>query len=127
MGAARGNLCMGTITARDGTELFYKDWGTGRPVLFSHAWPLNADMWDGQMCFLAARGYRCIAFDRRGFGRSSKPWSDHQLNTFADDLASVVHTLDLIDIILVGCAMGVGTWCVTLPAMAQGAWTGSSS
>ena len=99
---------MNTIITRDGVELFYKDWGAGPPVLFSHAWPMNADMWDGQMRFLASRGYRCIAYDRRGFGRSSQPWAGYQQDTFADDLASLVHALDLIDVVLVGCSMGGG-------------------
>ncbi len=99
---------MDTIITRDGAELFYKDWGTGQPVLFSHAWPLNADMWDRQMRFLASRGYRCIAYDRRGFGRSSQPWDGYGQDVFADDLASLIHALDLIDTILVGCSMGGG-------------------
>ncbi len=89
-------------------ELFYKDWGVGQPVLFSHAWALNADMWEAQMRFLAARGFRCIAYDRRGFGRSSKPWDGYHYDNFGDDLASLLHALDLTDVILVGCCMGGG-------------------
>jgi non-heme chloroperoxidase len=99
---------MNTFITRDGTELFYKDWGTGQPIVFSHGWPLNADMWEYQMRFLAAHGFRCIAHDRRGFGRSSQPWGGYGFDTFADDLAALVQSLDLIDAVLVGFGMGGG-------------------
>ncbi|TMB57017.1 MAG: alpha/beta hydrolase [Deltaproteobacteria bacterium] len=89
-------------------ELYYKDWGTGQPVVFSHGWPLTADAWEDQMVFLAARGYRCIAHDRRGHGRSSQPWSGHDMDTYADDLAALVETLDLKDAIHVGHSTGGG-------------------
>ena len=81
---------MSTITTVDGTEIYYKDWGTGQPVVFSHGWPLSADAWDDQMLFLAAHGYRCIAHDRRGHGRSSQPWDGNEMDTYADDLAALV-------------------------------------
>ena len=80
---------MSTITTRDEcTEIYYKDWGSGKPVVFSHGWPLSAESWEAQMVFLASRGYRCIAHDRRGHGRSSQPWNGNDMNTYADDLAS---------------------------------------
>src|SRR3984893_13760321 len=97
-----------TITTRDGTTIFYKDWGTGQPVVFSHGWPLTADAWDGQAFFLAFRGYRAIAHDRRGGGRSSQPWDGNDLNTYADDLAALIDTLDLHDAVLVGHSNGGG-------------------
>jgi non-heme chloroperoxidase len=78
---------MGTITTKDGTQIYYKDWGTGQPVVFSHGWPLSADAWEDQMFFLASRGYCCIAHDRRGHGRSSQPWNGNDMDTYADDLA----------------------------------------
>jgi len=93
---------------RGAVELYYKDWGTGQPVVFSHGWPLTADAWEDQMVFLAARGYRCIAHDRRGHGRSSQPWSGHDMDTYADDLAALVETLDLKDAIHVGHSTGGG-------------------
>ena len=79
---------MSTITTNDGAKIFYKDWGTGQPVVFSHGWPLSADAWDEQMIFLAHRGYRCIAHDRRGHGRSNQTWSGNDMDTYADDLAA---------------------------------------
>ena len=97
-----------TIPTRDGTTIFYKDWGTGQPVVFSHGWPLNADVWDDQAFFLASRGYRAIAHDRRGGGRSSQPWDGNDLDHYADDLAALIETLDLHDAVLVGHSTGGG-------------------
>jgi non-heme chloroperoxidase len=99
---------MPTITTKDGTQIYYKDWGTGQPVVFSHGWPLTADAWEDQMIFLAERGYRCIAHDRRGHGRSSQPWNGNEMNTYADDLAELVDTLKLKDAIHVGHSTGGG-------------------
>jgi non-heme chloroperoxidase len=99
---------MSTITTKDGTQIYYKDWGSGRPVVFSHGWPLSADAWEDQMVFLGAHGYRCIAHDRRGHGRSSQPWNGNDMNTFADDLATLVETLDLKSTIHVGHSTGGG-------------------
>ncbi len=97
-----------TISTRDGTTIFYKDWGTGQPVVFSHGWPLTADAWDDQTFFLASRGYRAIAHDRRGGGRSSQPWDGNDLDHYADDLAALLDTLDLHDAVLVGHSTGGG-------------------
>ncbi len=99
---------MSTITIRDGTEIFYKDWGTGTPVVFSHGWPLSSDAFEDQMFFLAGHGYRCIAHDRRGHGRSSQPWNGNDLDTYADDLATLVEKLDLRKAIHVGHSTGGG-------------------
>src|SRR5512132_1688063 len=99
---------MSTFTTRDGTEIFYKDWSAGQPVVFSHGWPLTADAWDAQMMFLGERGCRVVAHDRRGHGRSSQPWSGHDLDTYADDLAELIETLDLRDVVLVGPSTGGG-------------------
>jgi len=99
---------VGTITTKDGTRLYYKDWGTGQPVVFSHGWPLSADAWDDQMTFLGAHGYRCIAHDRRGHGRSEQPWDGNDMDTYADDLAALVQALDLRDAIHVGHSTGGG-------------------
>ncbi len=99
---------MGIITTRDDTQIYYKDWGTGQPVLFSHGWPLSADSWEAQMLFLASSGYRCIAHDRRGHGRSSQPWHGNDMDTYADDLAELIEALDLQEIILIGFSAGGG-------------------
>ncbi|MFA5900258.1 MAG: alpha/beta hydrolase [Hyphomicrobium sp.] len=99
---------MPTFTTNDGTEIFYKDWGRGQPVVFSHGWPLSSDAFEDQMFFLASRGYRCIAHDRRGHGRSGQPWSGNDMDTYADDLAQLVERLDLTDAIHVGHSTGGG-------------------
>jgi non-heme chloroperoxidase len=97
-----------TIRLSDGTTIYYKDWGNGRPVIFSHGWPLNADAWDEQMLFLASRGFRCIAHDRRGHGRSSQPWDGNDLDHYADDVSSLLEVLDVKDAIMVGHSTGGG-------------------
>ena len=99
---------MSTITTKDGTQIYYKDWGTGPAVTFSHGWPLNADMWDGQMLFLAQNGFRVVAHDRRGHGRSSQASSGNDMNGYADDLAAVIEALDLQQVTLVGHSTGGG-------------------
>jgi non-heme chloroperoxidase len=96
------------VTTKDGTQLYYKDWGTGQPVVFSHGWPLNSDSWESQMLFLAENGFRVIAHDRRGHGRSSQPWGGHEMNTYADDLAQVIDHLDLKGAALFGFSTGGG-------------------
>jgi non-heme chloroperoxidase len=99
---------MATITTKDGTQIYYKDWGDGQPIVFSHGWPLSADAWEDQMFFFASRGYRCIAHDRRGHGRSSQPWNGNDMDTYADDLAALVESLDLKNAIHVGHSTGGG-------------------
>jgi non-heme chloroperoxidase len=99
---------MPTITTKDGTQIFYKDWGKGQPIVFSHGWPLTADDWDGQMLHFGQLGYRVIAHDRRGHGRSSQTWDGNEMNTYADDLAQLFEKLDLNDAIMVGHSTGGG-------------------
>ena len=96
------------VTASDGAQIFYKDWGTGRPVVLSHGWPLNSDSWEAQQLFLASNGFRVIAHDRRGHGRSDQTWHGNEMNTYADDLATLIDTLDLRDATLVGFSTGGG-------------------
>ncbi len=100
----KGNL----LTLRDGNTMYFKDWGTGRPIVFSHGWPLNADSWEAQMLHLADHGFRCIAHDRRGHGRSSQSWTGNDMDTFADDLAELIDALDLREVTLIGFSMGGG-------------------
>ncbi len=99
---------MPTIKTRDNTEIYYKDWGTGQPIVFSHGWPLTADDWDGQMLFLGQHGYRVIAHDRRGHGRSSQTWDGNEMDTYSDDLAAIFEALDLKNAIMVGHSTGGG-------------------
>ena len=103
-----GQSPMSTIITKDGTEIFYKDWGQGQPVVFSHGWPLTADAWDAQMVFLSSHGYRTIAHDRRGHGRSGQPSQGNDMDTYADDLATLIEKLDLKNIVLVGHSTGGG-------------------
>ena len=99
---------MNKITTKDGTQIYFKDWGSGQPIVFSHGWPLNADAFENQMFYLASRGYRCIAHDRRGHGRSSQPWNGNDMNTYADDLSELIEALDLKNALLVGHSTGGG-------------------
>ncbi len=99
---------MATITTKDGTQIYFKDWGSGQPIFFSHGWPLSADAWEDQMVFLASKGYRCIAHDRRGHGRSSQPLTGNDMDTYADDLAELVAALDLAKAIHIGHSTGGG-------------------
>ena len=99
---------MSFLTTSDGTQIFYKDWGSGPPVVFSHGWPLNSDSWEAQMLFLASNGFRAIAHDRRGHGRSGQPWGGNEMDTYADDLATLIETLDLQGVVLVGFSTGGG-------------------
>jgi non-heme chloroperoxidase len=99
---------MSAFTTRDDTEIYYKDWGSGKPIVFRHGWPLNADAWENQMVYLASNGYHCIAHDRRGHGRSSQPWNGNEMDTCADDLSELIETLDLNGTTLVGHSTGGG-------------------
>jgi len=99
---------MSTVKTKDGTEIFYRDWGSGQPVLFSHGWPLTGDAWEAQMLFLSGQGYRTIAHDRRGHGRSGQPYNGNDMDTYADDLAALIEALDLRDVVLVGHSTGGG-------------------
>ena len=99
---------MNKITTKDGTQIYFNDWGSGQPIVFSHGWPLSADAFEDQMFFLASRGYRCIAHDRRGHGRSSQPWQGNDLDTYADDLAELVEKLNLEDAVHIGHSTGGG-------------------
>ena len=101
-------MTTGHVSIKDGTDIFFKDWGKGQPVVFSHGWPLTADVWDDQMMFVANNGFRGIAFDRRGGGRSSQSWDGNDLDTYADDLSQLLETLDLNDAVLVGHSTGGG-------------------
>ncbi|MCM3900866.1 MAG: alpha/beta hydrolase, partial [Pyrinomonadaceae bacterium] len=99
---------MNTIITKDGTQIYYKDWGEGQPVVFSHGWPLSSDAWESQMYFLASNGYRCIAHDRRGHGRSSQPWHGNDMDTYADDLSGLFEALDLKNAVMIGHSAGGG-------------------
>lgn len=99
---------MSKFKAKDGTKIYYKDWGKGQPITFSHGWPLSADAWESQMVFLASNGYRCIAHDRRGHGRSAQPWNGNNMDTYADDLSELMDKLNLKDVIMVGHSTGGG-------------------
>ena len=112
---------MSTIATKDGTRIYYKDWGTGPPIVFSHGWPLSADAWEDQMFYLASRGYRCVAHDRRGHGRSSQPWNGNDMDTYADDLAALVEALGLTNAVHVGHSTGGST---RPPVRSQPSWHG---
>ena len=113
---------MPTITTKDGVEIFYKDWGKGQPIVFSHGWPLSADDWDTQMIFFANNGFRVIAHDRRGHGRSGQVSDGHDMDHYADDLAAVTAHLDLKNAVHVGHSTAAARWCITSPATARAGW-----
>jgi non-heme chloroperoxidase len=113
---------MAYFKTKDGTDIYYKDWGSGQPVVFCHGWPLNSDSWESQMIFLAAQGYRCIAHDRRGHGRSSQPWQGNDMDHYADDLHQLIELLDLKNVILFGFLLAVVKWPATSAAMAASVW-----
>jgi non-heme chloroperoxidase len=115
---------MGTITTADGTEIFYKDWGAGQPVVFSHGWPLSGDDWDTQMLFFLQHGYRVIAHDRRGHGRSAQTSGGHDMDHYADDLAAVTAHLDLRTRSMSGTPPVAARWCATSPGTARAGWPG---
>jgi len=104
----RGQKNMSKIMMKDGTQIYYKDWGDGQAVVFSHGWPLSADSWESQMVFLASKGYRCIAHDRRGHGRSGQPWNGNEMDTYADDLSELIESLNLKNATLIGFSAGGG-------------------
>jgi non-heme chloroperoxidase len=108
LNATQGNATMTTFTTTDGAEIFYKDWGSGLPIVFAHGWPLSADAWDAQMLYFANKGYRVIAHDRRGHGRSAQPFEGNNMDRYADDLAELIERLDLSDAVLVGHSTGGG-------------------
>ena len=113
---------MSMITTKDETRIYYKDWGTGPPVVFSHGWPLSADSWEAQMMFLASNGYRCIAHDRRGHGRSSQPWNGNEMDTYADDLSTLIQTLDLMVPSSSAFPRAAAKWPAISAVMAQNGW-----
>lgn len=113
---------MPTITTKDGVEIFYKDWGSGQPIVFSHGWPLSSDDWDAQMLFFLNNGFRVIAHDRRGHGRSTQTGDGHDMDHYADDLAALTAHLDLKTQFTSGIPPAAARWCTTLPATARAGW-----